>query len=94
MVSQNGWYQLLVEMVFYATALKALKIEFGNFYVFPFLKVKAVLDQSQIQTDDQKGLKQFHQQLKTVITWLTSMGYVSCINSIKNVTKAAIRLPR
>ena len=79
---------------FYATALKALKIEFGNFYVFPFLKVKAVLDQSQIQTDDQKGLKQFHQQLKTVITWLTSMGYVSCINSIKNVTKAAIRLPR
>ena len=42
--------------LFYATALKALKREFGNPYIVPFLKLKAVLDQSQIQTDDQKGL--------------------------------------
>ena len=58
------------------------------------MKLKAVLDQSQIQTDDQKGLKQFYQQLKTVITWLTSIGYFSSINSTENVTKALIRLPK
>ena len=65
--------------LFYATALKALKREFGNPCTVSFLKLKAVLGQSQIQTDNQKGIKQFHQQLKTVITWLTSMGYFSCI---------------
>ena len=80
--------------LFYAIALKALKREFGNLYVVSFLKLKAVLDQSQIQTGDQKGLKQFHQQLKTVITWLTSMGYFSSINSTENVTKAVMRLPK
>ena len=58
------------------------------------MKLKAVLDQSQIQTDDQKGLKQFYQQLKTAITWLTSIGYFSSINSTENVTKALIRLPK
>ena len=32
--------------LFYATALKALKREFGNLYAVSFLKLKAVLDQS------------------------------------------------
>ena len=81
-------------VLFYVTALKALKREFGNPYAVSFLKLKAVLDQSQIKTDDQKSLKQFHQQLKTVITWLTSMGYFSSINSTENVTKAVMRLPK
>ena len=80
--------------LFYATALKTLKREFGNPEAVFFLKLKAVLDQSQMQTDDQKGLKQFHQQLKTVITWLTSMEYFSSINSTNNVTKAMMRLPK
>ena len=34
--------------LFYATALKALKREFGNPHAVSFLKLKAVLDQSQI----------------------------------------------
>ena len=79
---------------FYAAALRALKREFGNPYAVSFLKLKAVLDQSQIQTDDQMGLKQFHQQLKTAITLLTSMGYFSSINSTENATKAVMRLPK
>ena len=61
--------------LFYATALKALKREFRNPYAVSLFKLKAVLDQSQIQTDDQKGLKQIHQRLNIVITLLTSMGY-------------------
>ena len=80
--------------LFYATALKAHKRECGNPYAVSFLKLKAVLDQSQIQTDDQKGLKQFHQQLKTVTTWLIWMGYFSSIHSTKNVTKAVKHLPK
>ena len=67
--------------LFYATALRALKRELSNPYAVSFLKLKAVLYQSRIQTDDQKYLKQFHQQLKTIITWLTSIGYFSSINS-------------
>ena len=58
------------------------------------MKLKTVLDQSQIQTDDQMGLKPFHQQLKTAITLLTSMGYFSSINSTENATKAVMRLPK
>ena len=69
--------------LFYATALKALKREFGNPYAISFFKLKAVLDQSQIQTDDQKGLKKFHKQLKTITTWSTSMGYFPSANSTK-----------
>ena len=42
--------------LFYAAALKALIKEFGIPYAVSFLKLKAVLDQSQIQADDQKGL--------------------------------------
>ena len=78
--------------LFYATALKALKREFGNPYAVSYLKLKAVLEQGQIKADDQKGLRQFHQQLKTVVTWLTSMGYLSSLNSTENVTKAVMRL--
>ena len=39
-IGRNGWS--------YARALKALKREFGNPYAVSFLKLKAVLDQSQI----------------------------------------------
>ena len=56
------------------------------------MKLKAVLDQSQMQTENQKGLKQLHHQLKTVIKWLTSI--FSSINSTENVTKAVMRFPK
>ena len=78
----------------YATALKTLKRELGKPYAVSFLKLKAVLDQSQIQGGNHEGLKQFHQQLKTVITWLTSMGYFSSNNSIQSVTKGVMCLPK
>ena len=34
--------------------------------------VKSVLDFPQITNEDRAGLKTFHQQLKTVTTWLSS----------------------
>ena len=57
------------------------------------LEMKAVLDQGQIPPEKQKGLRDFHQQIKTTVIWLTSMGYASSIKSTENVTKAVVRLP-
>ena len=80
--------------LFYATATKTLKINFGNPIVVWFLKLKSVLDLPQITNENRAGLRAFHQQLKSVITWLNSMGDTSAINSIENTTKAITRLPR
>ena len=76
-----------------ATAMKTLKSNFGNSMVVSFLKLKSVLDLPQITNKNRAGLKAFHQQLKSVITWLSSMGDTSAINSIENTTKAITRLP-
>ena len=80
--------------LFYETAMKTLKSNFGNPVVVPFLKLKSVLDSPQITNENRTGLRAFHQQLKSVITWLNSMGDTSAINSIENTTKAITRLPR
>ena len=80
--------------LFYATAMKTLKSNFGNSMVVSFLKLKSVLDHTQITNENRAGLRAFHQQLKSVITWLNSMGDTSAINSIENTTKAITRLPR
>ena len=80
--------------LFYATAMKTLKSNFGNPMVVSFLKLKSVLDLPQITNENRAGLRAFHQQLKSVITWLNSMGDTSAINSIENTTKAITRLPR
>ena len=80
--------------LFYATTMKTLKSNFGNPMVVSFLKLKSVLDLPQITNKNRAGLRAFHQQLKSVITWLNSMGDISAINSIENTTKAITRLPR
>ena len=54
--------------LFYATAIKTLKSNFGNPLVVSFLKLKSVLDLSQITNKNHAGLRAFHQQLKSVIT--------------------------
>ena len=80
--------------LFYATAMKTLKRNFGNPMVVSFLKLKSVLDLPQITNENRAGLRAFHQQLKSVITWLNSMGDTSAINSIENTPKAITRFPR
>ena len=79
--------------IFYATALKTLKRDFGNPVVVSQLKLKAVLDMPQIPTNDRTSLRRYHQQLSSTIIWLTSMGYSSAINSTENLAKAVARLP-
>ena len=79
--------------IFYATALKTLKRDFGNPVVVAHLKIKSLFDAQQIYANDQVGLRQFHQLLKCCITWFQSMGYSSAIESAENLTKAVMRLP-
>ena len=80
--------------LFHATAMKTLKCNFGNSMVVSFLKLKSVLDLPQIKNENRASLSAFHQQLKSVITWLNSMGDTSAINSIENTTKAITSLPK
>ena len=74
--------------LFYASALKLLKQDFGNPLVVSCKKVKAVLDQSQIHPNDKTSLQRYHQVLRSTVIWLKSMGCNSAIQSVENVRKA------
>ena len=54
--------------IFYATALKAFKRDYGNPNVIAQLKLKEMFDRPQITINDNDGLRNFYQQLKTSIT--------------------------
>ena len=80
--------------LFYAKEMKTLKSNFGNPMVVSFLKLISVLNFTQITNENCAGLTALHEQLKSVITRLNSVGDTSAINSIENTTKAITRLPR
>ena len=80
--------------LFYASALKLLKQDFRNPLVVFYKKVKAVLDQPQIHLNDKTSLRRYHQVLRSTVIWLKSMGCNSAIQSVENVRKAIMRLPR
>ena len=60
--------------LFYASALKMLKQDFGNPLVVSYKKVKSVLDQPQIQPNDKTSLRRYHQSLRSTVIRLKSMG--------------------
>lgn len=77
----------------YASALKALKRDFGNPVVVFYFKLINVLDLPQIPPRDRTSLRRYQQLLNSNNTWLISMGYKSAINSTENLAKAVARLP-
>ena len=79
--------------IFYATALKTLKRDFGNPLIVAHSRLCSVFDKAQIKTNDKVGLRQFHQQLKCNNAWLLSVGCISPIFSSYNLTKTILRLP-
>ena len=79
--------------VFYASALKSLKEQFDNPCLVSYYKLKILFDLPPLSANDHIGLRCYHQQLKGTLAWLQSMGYISAIKSIENVTKAITRLP-
>ena len=82
------------DRLFYASALKLLKQEFGNPLMVSYLKLKEVLEPPPIQHGSQNSLRSYHQKLKTIVTWLKTMGYDGVLESVENVTKTAMRLPK
>ena len=79
--------------IFYATALKTLKRDFGNPIVIAHLKMKHLFKQPQIKNNDRTELRKFHQHLKGTITWLISIGYEFPLLSYDSLTKCVARLP-
>ena len=63
----------------HASALKPWKQDFGNPLLVSYKKIKAVLDQPQIQPNDKTSLQRYHQSLRSNVIWLRSMGYNSTI---------------
>ena len=84
-IGQNG--------IFYASAMKALKRDFGNPIVVSHAKLKAIFDQPQITNNNKISLRSYQQQLKSIVTWLKTMGYITALKSIDNVIKAVKHLP-
>ena len=71
-----------------------MKPDFGNPLVVSYKKVKAVLDQPQSQLNEKTSLRRYPENLRATVIWLKSMGYNSAIQSVENITKAVMRLPR
>ena len=78
---------------FYATALKALKRDFGNPLSISYLRLKNLFEKPQIKSNDRLLLRQYHQELKLTLSWLESIGYEVPIYSSENLTKAIMWLP-
>ena len=79
--------------MFYTSALKSFKRDFGDPLVVTHLKLKSVFDKPQIKSLCRTALREFQQSLKCVITWLETMGYSFSLNSAEHFTKAVKRLP-
>ena len=56
--------------IFYATALKALKRDYGNPIIISNLCVKSLFELPLIKGNDRIALWNFHQKLKLTISWL------------------------
>ena len=79
--------------LFFASALKSLKRDFGDSLVVTHLKLKSLFDKPQIKSGDRITLREFQQSLNCVITWLETMGYSFSLSSTGYLTKAVKRLP-
>ena len=80
--------------IFYASALKSLKKQFGNSYLMSYYKIKILFNLPPLLANDHIGLRCYHRQLKGTLIWLQSMVYISAIKSLENVTEAITRLPK
>ena len=80
-------------VIFYPTALKLLKEEFGNPVVICHLRMVELFEQLPIKGNDRTSLRQYYQLLKCNNTCLLSMGYRHALKSTETISKAVQRLP-
>ena len=67
--AKNSIISIGTNGLFYASALKSLKRDFGDFFAITHLELKSVFDKPQIKSGDRNALREFQQRLKCVITW-------------------------
>ena len=79
--------------IFYATALKTLKKNFGDPLLVAHFKIKKVFVRPQIIPNYRIGLRNFRHHLKICNSWLCSIGYDAALLSSENIAKALICLP-
>ena len=78
--------------LFYVSALKTLKKEFGNTLIVAHLCLKSMFNKPQIKSSDRSALQEFHLPIKLNITWLASLGYKTPLYLYESVTKNIPRL--
>ena len=79
--------------VFYPTALKLRKREFGNPLVVCHLKMKELFEQPPIKGNNRTSLRQYYQLVNCNKTWVLSMGYHHALKSTETISKAMQCLP-
>ena len=79
--------------IFYVTALKTLKRDFGNLIIVAHLRMKSLFEFPLIKANDRIALRNCHLKLKITITWFQSIAYNVPIKSSENLAKALICLP-
>ena len=60
----------------YAATLKSLKQDFGNSLYVHHTKLNELFGKPQIKANDGIALRDFHQKVKCINTWLKSIGYL------------------
>ena len=61
--------------LFYTSALKTLKKEFEKTLPVAHLSLKSMFNKPKIKPNDRSALREFQQQIKLSITWLSSVEY-------------------
>ena len=77
--------------IFYATALKTLKQDFGNPSLVAHKCLSQLFNRKLISSKDKVSLQQFHQELKQNSTWLLSISYETPL-LYENLSKAIATL--
>ena len=77
---------------FYTTALKTLKLDFGNPLLISLARRKLLFDQLKIKSADRISLRRFYQQLQINNTLPLWTGFFTSILSKNNLTNAISRL--
>ena len=72
----------------YAATLKSLKQDFGNSLYVHHTKLNKLFGKPQIKANDGIALRDFHQKVKFINTWLKSIGYLQTFLPTEYIVKA------
>ena len=79
--------------IFHGATLKSLKRDFRNVFYVSHTNLSELCDKLQIKANDRIALRDFHQKVKCINTWLKSMGYLKTFSPTEYIVKVAKVLP-